>query len=231
MARYLTCSRRQKEIKKERAAYEEQQFHAIPQVAPEPMDKRRAIKKTGRRKSKASSKSAARARSRPSRAGRRDEAARTRFNSQPAATSTDSIIDADRFYVIERLLDKRYVNGREEYLVRWQNYPPEWDSWEPRVELDRNSKDLVDEYNRPRDTYGDDDELHCICRRPYRFEQGGMIQCFNCRVWYHFSCMAMNMAQANAFAKWNCSDCVQANPILKNLIKAEKLNADGEINQ
>lgn len=133
-------------------------------------------------------------------------------------------IDEDRFYVIEKLLSKRYdQDGNEEYLVRWQNYPPEWDSWEPRQELERNSLDMINEFNRTSDPNNCREQLHCICKQPYRFDQGGMIQCFNCHQWFHFKCLNMNMEEANSYAKYNCQDCLNANPNLKNLIKLEKL--------
>lgn len=129
--------------------------------------------------------------------------------------------DEDRFFVIEKLLDKRYNHEfcYHEYLVRWQNYPPDWDSWEPAHELERNSLDLINEFNK----IGRDDqeyrELHCTCRRPYRFDQGGMIQCFNCLTWFHFSCLGMNMEEANSFAKYYCDDCRLKNPTFKNMYK------------
>lgn len=136
--------------------------------------------------------------------------------------------DEDRFFVIEKLLDKRYnKHGYEEYLVRWQNYSPDWDSWEPRHEIERNSLDMVLEYNRiHRGDEADDDSmtLHCICRKPYRFEDGGMIQCYNCYSWFHFSCLEMNMEEANLYAKYYCDDCRRINSTLKNMIKPDKLN-------
>ncbi|KAL4234000.1 Chromodomain Y-like protein 2 [Mactra antiquata] len=42
---------------------------------------------------------------------------------------------ADIFYEVERLLDKRIVKNTVEYLVRWKNFPSEWDSWEPADNL------------------------------------------------------------------------------------------------
>lgn len=159
--------------------------------------------------------------------GAQPSATRRRCPNRTTRRSTFSIetqqpVDEDRFYVIEKILNKRFVDDREEYLVRWQNYPPEWDSWEPRIELERNALDMINEYNRIREPDEAQDKLHCICKRPYRFDQGGMIQCNNCLEWFHFKCLAMNMAEANAYAKWNCHDCFRANPNLKNLIKPEK---------
>lgn len=135
--------------------------------------------------------------------------------------------DEDRFYVIEQLLDKRYTaNGGEEYLVRWQNYNSDWDSWEPRKEIERNALAMINEYNRFHNCPNfdaDPNQLHCICQRPYKFEDGGMIQCFYCLEWYHFACLQMNMEEANSYAKYYCSDCKRSNPRLKCMIKGEKL--------
>lgn len=130
--------------------------------------------------------------------------------------------DENRFYVIEKLLDKRFNPDlrQEEYLVRWQNYPPEWDSWEPRVELERNSMDMILAFNK---TLKEDSETpHCICRKPYRFDDGGMIQCYNCLEWFHFTCLNIDMEEANSYAKFYCSSCRAGNPYLKNMVKPEK---------
>ena len=133
--------------------------------------------------------------------------------------------DEDRFYVVEKLLDRRHNQdtGREEYLVRWQNYPPEWDSWEPRTELERNALDMVNEFDRTSTSQFQDFQLHCICRQPYRFDQGGMIQCFHCHTWYHFKCLHMDMEEANSYAKYYCHECKRMNPGFKSMVKIEKL--------
>lgn len=132
--------------------------------------------------------------------------------------------DEERFFVVEKLLKKRIYKGREEYLVRWLNYPPEEDTWEPRSELEVNSIDLIIDFNKepPRE---ETNRLHCICHKTYKFDQGGMIQCFNCLTWYHFSCIKMNMEEANSFARYYCVDCRKINPKLKNQIKEEKLRS------
>lgn len=137
------------------------------------------------------------------------------------AHSTTFKNDENRFYVIEKLLGKRFTpNGDEEYLVRWKNYSPEWDSWEPRIELERNARDMILDFNNSLDR--DKETLHCICRRPYRFEHGGMIQCFNCLEWFHFTCINVDMEEANSYAKYYCQACQRANPTFKNMIKPEK---------
>lgn len=132
--------------------------------------------------------------------------------------------DDDRFFVIEKLLKKRFNTklGYDEYLVRWANYPPEWDSWEPVIELARNSIDLINEFNNIERNLDEKAELHCICRLPYRFDEGGMIQCFNCLTWFHFKCLGINMEEANSYAKYYCGTCRYKNPSFVNLIKEQR---------
>lgn len=66
----------------------------------------------------------------------------TRRNPETAGSSSSSSFsdevysEVDRFYVIEKLLEKRTDKYRnEQYLVRWQNHQPQHDNWEPREEL------------------------------------------------------------------------------------------------
>lgn len=130
-------------------------------------------------------------------------------------------IDEERFFVIEKLLDKRCSKGSEEFLVRWKNYPPEYDSWEPRHEIEKNSHHLIQIFNG--ELANEDQRLYCICKRKYRLDQGGMIQCFTCSNWYHFDCLAMNMEEVNSYAKYHCNDCRSIDSSLENIIKPGKL--------
>ena len=51
-------------------------------------------------------------------------------------------------FLVERILNHRDVNGeRTSYLVRWQGYPPSWDSWEPRAQLMADVQGLVEQYD------------------------------------------------------------------------------------
>uniref|UniRef100_A0A0K0F506 Chromo domain-containing protein n=1 Tax=Strongyloides venezuelensis TaxID=75913 RepID=A0A0K0F506_STRVS len=38
--------------------------------------------------------------------------------------------EEEGIYVIEKIVDSRVVNGVKEYRVRWENYPPEDDTWQ-----------------------------------------------------------------------------------------------------
>uniref|UniRef100_A0AAV1VLL5 Chromo domain-containing protein n=1 Tax=Peronospora matthiolae TaxID=2874970 RepID=A0AAV1VLL5_9STRA len=53
---------------------------------------------------------------------------------QPPQPLLDS--NGGRRFLVEHILNPRNVNGvRTSYLVRWRDYPPAWDSWEPRAHL------------------------------------------------------------------------------------------------
>ena len=45
----------------------------------------------------------------------------------------------DNVYKIEKIIDKRNVGGKIQYLVRWSGYSPDFDSW-----IDK--KDLIEDY-------------------------------------------------------------------------------------
>lgn len=136
---------------------------------------------------------------------------------EPPDTSVEE--EKERFFVIEKLLDRRIndVTGQEEFLVRWLNYNEDWDTWEPRGEVERNSSDMIKNFDR-QDRHSDND-LHCICQKPYKFDQGGMIQCFNCYTWFHFSCIEMNMEQANLCLRYYCASCIRMDARLKTIYK------------
>lgn len=51
-------------------------------------------------------------------------------------------------YIIEKIVDKRKKNNRIEYLIKWQNYPDTDNTWEPRKELIKTSKDLIKDYDK-----------------------------------------------------------------------------------
>ena len=51
------------------------------------------------------------------------------------------------FYNIEKILDRRKVNGKFEYKIKWEGYPMNQSTWEPMKNLET-AKELVEEYNR-----------------------------------------------------------------------------------
>jgi len=46
---------------------------------------------------------------------------------------------------IEKILNKRKFREKDRYLVQWQGYTAEEDTWEPRENLE-NAQDLVDKF-------------------------------------------------------------------------------------
>lgn len=53
--------------------------------------------------------------------------------------------EADKEYVVEKVLNKRVANGAVEYLIRWETYGKEYDTWEPAENLG-GCKDKIREY-------------------------------------------------------------------------------------
>ena len=50
-------------------------------------------------------------------------------------------------YYIERILDRRKVNDRLEYKIKWDGYPMSQSTWEPLENL-KTAMELVEEYDR-----------------------------------------------------------------------------------
>jgi len=57
------------------------------------------------------------------------------------------IIEGEEEFEVEKILNKRIVQGREKFLVRWKEYTAEEDMWESRENLE-NVKELVEEFER-----------------------------------------------------------------------------------
>ena len=51
------------------------------------------------------------------------------------------------YYNIEKILDRRKVNGKYEYKIKWEGYPMNQSTWEPMKNLET-AKELVEEYNQ-----------------------------------------------------------------------------------
>ena len=57
------------------------------------------------------------------------------------------IIEGEEEFEVEKILNKRVVQGKEKFLVRWKGYMAEGDTWESRENLG-NAKELVEEFER-----------------------------------------------------------------------------------
>lgn len=72
----------------------------------------------------------------------------------------DSSSDIEKFekceileeeYIVEKILDKKKINGVWKYKVKWEGYSEEECTWEPKENL-RNVKYLIDEFEgKPND--------------------------------------------------------------------------------
>ena len=51
-------------------------------------------------------------------------------------------------YGIEKILDDRIFNKKLQYKIRWENWPPEHDSWEPAENF--NASELIRDYQQSR---------------------------------------------------------------------------------
>jgi len=62
------------------------------------------------------------------------------------------IIEEEKKFEVEKILNKRMIRGKEKFLVRWKGYTVEEDTWENRENLE-NAKELVEEFKR---VYGEE---------------------------------------------------------------------------
>jgi len=53
------------------------------------------------------------------------------------------VIEEEKVYKVEKILNKRKFREKDRYLVQWKEYMAEEDTWEPRENLG-NARDLVE---------------------------------------------------------------------------------------
>ena len=57
------------------------------------------------------------------------------------------VIEEEEEWEVEKIINKRKVQGREKYLVWWKGYTAEENTWESRENL-KNAMELVEEFER-----------------------------------------------------------------------------------
>ena len=65
----------------------------------------------------------------------------------PKKKGAKSLSRDEEDYTVEAIVDERKVGTRKEYLVKWDGYPAESNTWEPKENLD-NCKAIVDEWRK-----------------------------------------------------------------------------------
>ena len=68
--------------------------------------------------------------------------------SKQRAPPGPTIVDGNDEWDVEKIMDSRVKDGQLEYLVHWEGYPHEEDTWEPVDNVLPNSKKLVNEFHR-----------------------------------------------------------------------------------
>lgn len=122
------------------------------------------------------------------------------------------LLDGEAYYTVESILRRRW-NGRTkclEYLVKWQGYPSEHNSWHPGPQLEeqddvaRMIQDFTAKYHTaPGHSPGEDTACE-VCHSTA--EQPPMLLCERCDRGFHISCLTPLLATVPR-GTWLCHHC------------------------
>jgi len=59
--------------------------------------------------------------------------------------NNDMNVEEEKVYIVEAILDSKKFKGQIHYLVKWENFPQEQNTWEPVSHLE-DCQDLVNEF-------------------------------------------------------------------------------------
>ena len=65
----------------------------------------------------------------------------------PAQPKKEARKKKEDTYLVETIIDKKQVGKRVLYLVKWEGYPSDQNTWEPASNL-KNVKDLLEKFNQ-----------------------------------------------------------------------------------
>ena len=77
---------------------------------------------------------------------RQPEDAESNNSFNPTQTKKEQKRTKEDIYLVETIIDKKQVGKRTFYLVKWEDYPNDQNTWEPATNL-KNVKDLVQKFN------------------------------------------------------------------------------------
>ena len=78
---------------------------------------------------------------------RKYEESPTEFGERPVLPETRLKVAEQREYEVEKLVGHRRRGRRMEYLIRWKDYGPLYDTWEPQSAL-KNAPEVLNQYKR-----------------------------------------------------------------------------------
>ena len=73
---------------------------------------------------------------------------------QQVAKPAPVVVEGEEEFEIEKILNRRRIQGKDKFLVCWKGYTAEADTWEDKGNL-KNAEKLVEEFERE---YGEEDE-------------------------------------------------------------------------